>query len=196
MSHIYEGMNSEPTSHRVQKGKLNEAAIAACLNKYHGFELKASSMHDDTQKKRDFYEEKGGTIAHHQIKSRASGVDILYDRFEPYYGVDNPQTKDGRDQVGQFDFFDCLTKDGKTIRSIKAARMREIIADLDKEFKAAGCPFVFSSKKYPGAQYRKHIDQSSGRPKLLCFLPSKLFDESKGEIKYYKMDLSIHDSIL
>ena len=187
MSYIYKGMNAESTETRVRKGKLNEAAIAACLNKHYGFQLVEGSFEDDTRKKCDFYEVKDGVRVWRQIKSRASGIDILYDRKEPYWGWNDPRTRDGRDHVGKYDYFDCLTKDGETIREVLATRMREIIAEVDEEYQQAGCPKVFTSGKYPGLQYREHFDAYSGRPKLLCFLPSRIFDKAKGEIRFFEM---------
>jgi hypothetical protein len=188
MSHVYKGMNKEATGHRVKKGKLNEAAVAACLNKHHGFHLKESPPHEDMgPKKRDFYQKVGEKTEHHQIKSRASGRDILYDRYEPYYRWDHPDNKDGRDHVGKFEKFDCLGLDGETIRVVDAKRMREIVADLDQEWADHGHPDVFRSQKHQGAEYRKHIDKYSGVPKMLCFLPASIFSKEKGEIEFYEM---------
>jgi hypothetical protein len=187
MSHIYKGMNEESTGVRVKKGKMNEAAIAACLNKHYGFHLVEGSITDDTVKKLDYYEETPERRIWRQMKSRASGWDILYDRKEPYWGWDDPRTKDGRDHVGKYDYFVCLSKNGEEIREVRADRMREIIALTDQEFLAAGAPNVFTSSQFPRLQYRHHFDAYSGVPKLLIFLPPKLFDKSKGEIKFYKM---------
>lgn len=185
-SHIYEGMDAEATQVRVRKGKLNEKAMADCLNAHYGFHLIEGTTVDDTRRKRDFYDTLTGIWF--QFKSRASGDDILYDRFEPWHGWKSPNTVIGRDHEGVYDFFGCMNIEGTVIRMVPVHVLRTIIAEMEAEILDINPNWLpFYSRKYPNAQIRKHKDADNGRPKLLFFVPPALLEESKGEIVYYQM---------
>lgn len=186
-------IDEQPPSVRVAKGTRIEQQMADCLNKHHGWQLKQATHLQDCVGKIDFIEESRGLI---QAKSRASGDDILYDRMEPFYGVKHKDNKPGRDHVGKYDFYICLSQDQTRIRVIDARRLKQIVEELDKEWAKNGYDLPFYSSKFSSqiahpqygfvtksCEIRKHRDAHSGVPKLLYFFPEEIFDE--GEIEVY-----------
>lgn len=177
-------LNSQPTQVRVRKGEEAEERICECLNIQYGWNLKKASFSENARKKIDrWLPGKSGDIPV-QVKGRATGEDILYCLYEPFYGIDNENTKPGRDAKGEFKIYICLS--GETIRVVKVEAMRRIIAEVESEWVEGGCKRYFASEKHPGCEIRQHNDKWNGRPKVLCFLNVEAFDQGK-DIQFYRM---------
>jgi len=187
---LTDGMNFLPTNERVQKGKELEDAIANCLTHHYKWTLEEASFHDDTKKKIDrFIIGKNDKRTPIQIKGRVSGDDILYDRYEPFFksnGAIDERTKPGRDHVGKYEVYVCLSRDKKTIRAVTTEALRRVIKGMDEEWAACDYKLHFYSATYPGCEFRYHRDKYSGTPKVLAFLNVDIFESGK-EITFYEM---------
>jgi hypothetical protein len=169
---------------RVEIGTEREQQIADCLNKYYGWRLEKASFEQDTEGKIDFIENGNKKV---QIKTRDSGVDLLYDLFEPWTG--NLETAVvGRDHKSNFDLYICLSKDKNWIRVAIGSALKRIVNECLVEWKTQGCQFSgrsWDSETHEGVQFRLHRDAKNRRLKVLAFIPDFTFGPK--EFKKYKM---------
>jgi hypothetical protein len=183
-------LNEQPSRKRYLAGKAKEDAIADCLVNKHGFNLKKVSREADMNEKIDRILVENGVEKKVQIKFRISGSgdDILVDVYEPFFGIDNPKTQKGRDYIGKYEVYICLSNNGKQIRVIDGVRQKAVIEEVLAEWKSYRWQLpVFNSYRYSGIQLRYTRDGNSRVPKVLMFIPHTVYEESKGEIKYYDM---------
>lgn len=181
-------INEQPVAERVNFGLKKEDAIVKCLETHYGFNFEDVTLQEDTNEKIDRYITKMfDTVPPKrlktQIKARVSGDDILYDLYEPWHGIKDKRTRPGRDDRKPLDIYICLSKDGKKIRIIKGAYLRQVAKDVREEWAskkyriADGIPFfpeVYSQEVQGatvGCELRFHYDAHSHTPKVLLFIP-------------------------
>jgi hypothetical protein len=189
MFNKFNRLESQPSRKRYLHGKQLENQIADCLKGY-GMILKDVTKEADMFDKIDRVLVEDGKEKLVAIKARMgySGDDILIDLYEPYYGPKSDKTKPGRDYVGKYEVYVCLSKDGKVIRVIDGIRQKEIVEDILVEWANYNWQLpVFDSYKYEGCQIRYTRDRSHDTPKVLLFINPDIYDREKGEIKFYDM---------
>lgn len=181
-------LESQSSRKRYLYGKQVEDLIVKALE-MHGLKFEDVDRKVDCEEKIDRYLIGEGVKKACQIKCRMgySGDDVLIDVYEPFYGIDNLATKQGRDYVGKYDVYVCLSKDGKTIRVINGKRQKEIIEMvLDEWTKSYYQLPVFDSYRFKGVQMRYTKDRSNSRPKILMFIRPDVY-ENGSEIQYFDM---------
>jgi hypothetical protein len=181
-----ENYDSLPKDQRIKIGKTKEDEIAQCLIEHYGQDITESDLYDDMRNASDRLRKKNDKIESIQIKDRTGNYpDLIVDRFEPFYGLEHPGTKPGRDYNKPYDIYMCRVtrkKDGKRyIIEVNAQELKEVIAKMDKEFvewskdnKIRFCK-VFESKLFSGCKYLWHMDAKSGLPKILIYLSEVTF---------------------
>jgi len=181
-------LESQSSRKRYLYGKQVENLIVKALEG-HGFVFEDVDRKVDCDEKIDRYLIQEGVKKPVQIKCRMiySGDDILLDLWEPFWGINNEATKKGRDYVGQYEIYICLSKDGKTIRVIDGKRQKQIVEDVLEEWAASHYQLpVFDSYRYKGVQIRYVRDKANQRPKVLMFINPSVY-EGGTEINYYEM---------
>jgi hypothetical protein len=188
-------LNYQSAQVRVKAGENIEEEICECLNSNYGWNLQVATFAENTRKKIDrWIDGKKGRIPV-QVKARATGDDILYCLYQPFFGVGHEDTRIGRDHKGKFKIYICCSTQG-IIRVVKVDAMRKIIAELEEEWindntgqlvkRRHGCKEVFRSVKFPGCEIRQHTDKATGVSKVLCFLSVEAFEKGK-DIQFYRM---------
>lgn len=188
MFHKNNRLESQSSRKRYLYGKQIEDLVIKALQS-HGLIFEDVDRRTDCDLKIDRYLIQEGVKKPCQVKCRMSysGDDVLLDIWEPFYGVTNEATKPGRDYIGQYEVYICLSKDGKTIRVIDGKRQKEIVERVLDEWKVSYYQLpVFDSYRHKGAQLRYTRDRSNGRPKVLLFLNPSVYEEGT-EIKFYPM---------
>jgi hypothetical protein len=180
-------LESQPSRQRYLYGKQVENLIIQCLREC-GLEIEEADRKVDCVDKIDCFLVENGERKACSVKFRVntSGNDILLDLFEPFYGINNENTKAGRDHVGQYAYYICLSNDGKTIRLVDGQHQKALIEDVLKEWEESHYELpVFNSKKHAGIQLRYTRDRANGRPKVLAFINPEIYKED--QIKLYEM---------
>lgn len=196
-------MDHLPAYQRVEKGRSWENKIRNCLNTYEGYNLVESSHYEDCHEKTDCWQKtKSGKMLRAAIKVRLnkkgdldySKTDILVSLFDPFYGIDHPENKKGRDMVYEYSMYISVAKGD--IRVVKGVAVHSICNGLWDEYlslgkvlnpkeRGFGAKIVLQSDKYSGCQIWLNYDSKSGKPKLLAFIPPEFFKKNK-EIKTHK----------
>jgi hypothetical protein len=175
---------SENLTNRLPKGKAAEARIAAAVIAA-GIPLQPVTEQEDMIAKVDRKVEWTaelqakfptldlpiGTL-YVQIKTRETGTDLLLDAYEPFHGLKNDQTKEGRDFVGKYEIYICGTEQNIVIanaREVKTAAMKTIVR--------YGCDFEGTRQAYRRWYYRDQPtslcimeDHCNGRQKMIVFV--------------------------
>ncbi len=180
-------LESQSSRKRYLYGKQIENLIIQSLEK-HGLVFEDVDRNIDCNDKIDRYLITEGQKKPCQVKCRMSysGDDILLDIWEPFFGIKNDATKPGRDYVGKYEVYICLSRDGKTIRVIDGKRQKEIVEAILEEWQSAYYQLpVFDSFRFKGCQIRYTKDKSNLRPKVLMFIKPDVYEFD--EIKLYEM---------
>lgn len=196
-------LDAKSSAYRYKVGKTIEEEVINCLNthySHHNYNLVPSSDKEDRKEKVDCWQKlPNGELLPSAIKARFSKNDILVAMRDPFYGFDHEDTTIGRDMLREYFQYITLSPDQTTIRVASGKRIHAICEHLWKELKAKNLdikmnepPYnkgkavkLLCSEKYEGCEIWLHFDRSSGRPKLLGFIPPSLLKENK-EIKYHK----------
>ena len=106
-------LESQSSRKRYLVGKRIEESIIACLTEKYGFKIETAELKVDRDEKIDCFIIENETKKACQVKTRMgySGKDLLVDVFEPFFGLDNPNTKIGRDHAGNYDYYVVLIND-------------------------------------------------------------------------------------
>lgn len=174
---------------RLDRGKQFEEIIDSVLKPL-GRNIKPASLQEDMHEKIDRIETLAdGTTRKLSYKARTSGDDILLDLYEPFFGIDNLNTKPGRDLISPYDRYLCLERGGGNLREIDGtAQKLKVKAVLDEW---TDCSYFlsrqwFRSARVPGISLKYHVDKSNNRPKIIMFISPSVYKENE-EIWYYKV---------
>ena len=123
---------------RMVYGKADEVRQVKFLIAQ-GFQIKEVAPHTDMIDKIDRYIMMDGRWETLQIKGRDTDPsveeqykDILVDMYEPYCGLDHEDTRVGRDQVSQYDWFTCRI--GTKLYLINGAAQKRVAAAVMVEW--------------------------------------------------------------
>jgi hypothetical protein len=180
-------LESQPSRKRFLYGKDIEKSIVECLRHHYNFIIEEAEKKVDCDDKIDCFLIENDVKIPCQVKTRMgySGSDILADIYEPFLGIDNENTKKGRDYVGRYEKYIVLIKD--TIYIIDGKRQKEIIENVLAEWEASHHQLpVFNSNQYDGVQIRYTTDKNNSRPKILMFIDPSVY-KKETEIKCYEM---------
>lgn len=174
---------------RLKKGKAQEAII---IDKLRSYDLPI----EEVTKKQDIKEKIDGTMLvdfqvtkrykwlekykgekiNVQIKFRTDKYsDLLFDLYEPYHGPGHPKTKEGRDLVGNYQMYICQMSNGM-IYIVDAEECKKVIDNHINEWLTNDQPLKPGKKSMyyrneKGVQIGISIDNKSGIPKMLGFIP-------------------------
>lgn len=115
-----------------------------------------------------------------QIKNRETGVDLLLDAYEPFYGLTNEQTKEGRDFIGKYDIYICGTKDGITIANAQEVKSKAITIIVlwglrcgnDRPYENRISPYWYNRNEPVSMCIMD--DHCNGRTKMIVFVSPKI----------------------
>ena len=173
---------------RLEIGKGWEERVRDDLNLNYKYNLKESTFHEDCREKTDcWYISKSGEPLRSAIKVRLNRdglleqkkTDILVALFDPFYGLNHPNTKKGRDMIYEyFLYISVVFKqhrviDGKRIHEICNGMLQEgleYIEELKPESRGYKSKLIFNSSKYYKCQIWLHYDAKTKIPKLLGFV--------------------------
>lgn len=196
-------LDAKPSSYRYKVCKTLEEEVIDCLNthyKEHNYDLTPSSNQEDRKDKIDCWQKSStGKLLPSAVKVRFSRNDILVAMRDPFYGFDHEDTTMGRDMLQEYFQYITLSPDQETIRVASGKKIHAICQDIWQELEDKNLdiqmtepPYnkgkavkLLRSEKHEGCEIWLHFDRSSGRPKLLGFIPPSLLKENK-EIKYHK----------
>lgn len=197
-------IDSMPTKARVNYGKEKEGQVMKCLNDNYshlGYNLVPGSFYEDCSEKTDCWQlTPSGKKLRSAIKARVSKNDILVAIRDPFYGVNNEETKIGRDVLYEYFQYITLSQDGQTIRVASGKAIHKICKNLWEEFislvgdidmtkhpyNKARPMNLLRSEIHSGCELWLHYDRWKGQPKILGFIPPSILKEGK-EIKYHKL---------
>ena len=125
---------------RLEIGKGWEERVRDDLNLNYKYNLKESTFHEDCREKTDcWYISKSGEPLRSAIKVRLNRdglleqkkTDILVALFDPFYGLNHPNTKKGRDMI--YEYFLYISVVFKQHRVIDGKRIHEICNGMLQE---------------------------------------------------------------
>tara|TARA_Y100000034_G_scaffold112257_1_gene146070 strand:+ start:279 stop:908 length:630 start_codon:yes stop_codon:yes gene_type:complete len=120
-------INELPVQDRVRIGVRIEDEVAACLNRFHHFNLTRTSGDDDMFRKIDFIDLEKDEKYQFKSRHKTGKTDVKDDILA---AVEDPYGSVGRDMKNKdVRWYICLNKTGEIIRVVDAQRVREIIDD-------------------------------------------------------------------
>lgn len=198
------GVDALPIQDRLKYGQEKEEKVRKCLNENYVFNLVKSSRTEDMSQKTDcWHVNMHGDRFRVAIKAREAKADaekqrkyndILVELYKPFYGMNSPNNKVGRDMKFEYHWYISLSSDGGVIRVANGQRVHEICNDMWKEWLAQDItpcaagrwkfPLLFS-ETHPTCELWMHRDAYDHKPKVLGFIPPGYLKEWKKEIEYF-----------
>lgn len=177
---------------RVKLNKDHEKKCIECLNRHlakKGHKLLYGGEFEDKVNKTDAFLVSLDNLTDRSrrcaVKIRESRNDILVAVYDPFYGVDHCNTKEGRDMVVEYYWYITRDNNKKHLRVADGKEVHRIVMDIWDEFMdPAFLGNVLVSKKHPGCEMRKHPDRHDGHPKILAFIPPSYLKENVFFVPY------------
>jgi hypothetical protein len=198
-------MDHLATKERVVIGKGWEDFSRIDLNENYGYNLQESTFHEDCKEKTDCWLiTKSGNPLRCAIKVRLNNeglletkkTDILVSLYDPFFGIDHPDTKIGRDMIYDYALYISVISQlhrvakGKVVKNIcnnMLVEGSELVSKLKPQFRGKYPKIIFDSSTHFRCQIWLHYDAKTGIPKLLGFVNPKALKVNK-EIKYHKFN--------
>jgi hypothetical protein len=179
---VPQSIASRSFEERVRLGKQYEAQMLQNLIGC-GYQTKSATSREDMIEKIDGYIVDSGTAIPFQSKYRETGSDIGLDIYEPWFGLDDPRTRLGRDSRGKAELY--LTQVETTLYLMSKGGLKYVVDSVMNEWKDLNFKFdfgdgvqrgTFNSRIYSGVQFKFKIDERSGVPKIMAYIPPTAVD--------------------
>lgn len=173
-----------PFHERLRIGKQGEAQMLKNLQAK-GYFIKPATLDQDKHDKIDgWLSNDGQNFIPFQSKYRETGTDIGMDVFEPFFGVDNPNTRQGRDYRGKAQLY--VTQVHDQLYVMARIGLHRIVTETISEWRSLGFKYdfgdglsrgTFNSRQYPGVQLKLKIDEENCNPKIMAYIPPAIVND-------------------